>query len=93
MDKEEKEKRKEKEKGLALFHPVKITVGETYPFVADSRVTKAKVKKIYMDDSGEKYLVISIKGKGMFSGWKTDSLPIRYFKERILIGGIREIEI
>lgn len=70
---------------------VKIVKGGTYEIITASVVAKVRVEKIWQHEAdGNTYVVIS---QQFPQGRKTHAMPIQEFKQRLLIGGVAEVEI
>lgn len=92
-----KSKTEEKTTALAIAMPITINVGETYRFLADNYITKAKIEKIYQDTTdGESMVIVTIKRKikgPFFHKTETNSMSVSQFKLRMIGGGVTELEI
>lgn len=90
MDKKEKA---EEVTAIALPLPIRIMVGMTYRIVVDNHITKCFIEKIHRSRDGEDFVVITIKKIGWFQGTVTSQVSTREFKDRLILGGLAELEI
>ncbi len=78
---------------LAIVQPITVHVGATYPFLVNHKVGRAKVLKIYQDESHD-YALISVKEPwSRFKSRKTMAIRTDELKLRLIEGGVNHLEI
>lgn len=70
---------------------VKVVKGDYYEIITATVITKVRVEKIWQnEEDGNTYVVIS---QNFPQGRKTHAMSIQEFKQRLIIGGVAEVQI
>lgn len=72
--------------------PVRLKVGQEYDFITTGVIARIRVEKIWQDqESGDTFVVVSQRTSQ--GGRATHAIHISEFKQRVIAGGVPEVQI